>query len=277
MAGAAHLPLPGRSTPTSTRASPPASAIANFTTDGVDVGIRLSSGVHPDLHVEKLSDEWMLPLCSPRLLEGEHAAALAARSAALPPDPDRPAGHGADLGRLARAPSASHGIDTTRGLRLNVADHALDAASEGAGVVLGYKLVASRDIGSRPPGRRRSGRSCRCRAAPTISCAPRARRRGRPSRPSATGCSPRSRTPSPHCGRAAQLRVQSSRRWPRPHYGANAKPAAIGNNSPTTWRPAFAYTAARIAFFVNFTAASQPFLHSSVVGLIARSWPGFDC
>jgi len=39
------------------------------------------------------------------------------------------------------------GIDTRRGLRLNVADHALDAASEGAGVVLGYKLVASHDIG----------------------------------------------------------------------------------------------------------------------------------
>src|SRR5262249_368612 len=39
------------------------------------------------------------------------------------------------------------GIDTRRGLHLNVADHALDAASEGAGVVLGYKLVASHDIG----------------------------------------------------------------------------------------------------------------------------------
>ena len=38
------------------------------------------------------------------------------------------------------------GVDTTRGLRLNVADHALDAASEGTGVVLGYKLVASHDI-----------------------------------------------------------------------------------------------------------------------------------
>ncbi len=38
------------------------------------------------------------------------------------------------------------GIDSTRGLRLNVADHALDAASEGVGVVLAYKIVASRDI-----------------------------------------------------------------------------------------------------------------------------------
>src|SRR5262245_11119549 len=38
------------------------------------------------------------------------------------------------------------GIDTSRGLRLNVADHALDAASEGMGVVLAYKVVAARDI-----------------------------------------------------------------------------------------------------------------------------------
>jgi LysR family glycine cleavage system transcriptional activator len=38
------------------------------------------------------------------------------------------------------------GIDSARGLRLNVADHALDAASEGMGVVLAYKLVAARDI-----------------------------------------------------------------------------------------------------------------------------------
>jgi LysR family glycine cleavage system transcriptional activator len=38
------------------------------------------------------------------------------------------------------------GVDTTHGLRLNVADHALDAASEGMGVVLAYKVVAARDI-----------------------------------------------------------------------------------------------------------------------------------
>ena len=44
---------------------------ANFTSDGVDVGIRLSSGVHPELYVEKLSEEWLLLLCSPRLLDGE--------------------------------------------------------------------------------------------------------------------------------------------------------------------------------------------------------------
>ena len=121
-------------------------AYSNFTTDGVDVGIRLSSGVHPELHVEKLSDEWMLPLCSPRLLEGEHPL----RS---PHDLPRFPLIQIDLPGLVptwddwlRAVGIE-GIDTTRGLRLNVADHALDAASEGTGVVLGYKLVASHDIG----------------------------------------------------------------------------------------------------------------------------------
>jgi len=121
-------------------------AYSNFVTDGVDVGIRLSSGVHPELHVEKLSDEWMLPLCSPRLLEGEHPL----RS---PHDLPRFPLIQIDLPGLVptwddwlRAVGIE-GIDTTRGLRLNVADHALDAASEGTGVVLGYKLVASHDIG----------------------------------------------------------------------------------------------------------------------------------
>jgi LysR family transcriptional regulator, glycine cleavage system transcriptional activator len=119
---------------------------ANFSTDGVDVGIRLSSGTHPDLHVEKLSDEWLLPLCSPRLLEGEQPL----RS---PQDLPRFPLIQIDLPGMVPtwddwlAAVGVTGIDTTRGLRLNVADHALDAASEGAGVVLGYKLVASRDIG----------------------------------------------------------------------------------------------------------------------------------
>ena len=42
------------------------SAYVNFVADGVDVGIRLSSGNHPDLYVERLAEEWLLPLCSPK-------------------------------------------------------------------------------------------------------------------------------------------------------------------------------------------------------------------
>ena len=118
---------------------------ANFTTDDVDVGIRLSSGVHPDLHVEKLSDEWLLPLCSPRLLEGEHPLQS-------PPDLKHFTLIQVDLPGVVptwtdwMSMAGLDGIDSTRGLRLNVADHALDAASEGVGVVLAYKMVAARDI-----------------------------------------------------------------------------------------------------------------------------------
>jgi LysR family glycine cleavage system transcriptional activator len=118
---------------------------ANFATDDIDVGIRLSSGVHPDLYVEKLSDEWLLPLCSPRLLEGEHplrAPHDLARFSLIQVDLPGVVPTWADWFGMARI----EGIDSSRGLRLNVADHALDAASEGVGVVLGYKMVASRDI-----------------------------------------------------------------------------------------------------------------------------------
>lgn len=118
---------------------------ANFTTDGVDAGIRLSAGVHPDLHVEKLSDEWLLPLCSPRLLEGEHPLRSPHDLARFPLIQIDLPGLVPTWGDWLAAVGVT-GIDTARGLRLNIADHALDAASEGAGVVLGYKLVASRDM-----------------------------------------------------------------------------------------------------------------------------------
>jgi LysR family transcriptional regulator, glycine cleavage system transcriptional activator len=119
---------------------------ANFAIDGVDIGIRLTSGVHPDLYVEKLSDEWLLPLCSPRLLEADpplRAPSDLPRFNLIQIDLPGVVPTWEDWMQMA----GIDGIDTRRGLRLNVADHALDAASEGAGVVLGYKVVASRDIG----------------------------------------------------------------------------------------------------------------------------------
>jgi LysR family glycine cleavage system transcriptional activator len=118
---------------------------ANFVSDGVDVGIRLSPGVHPELYVEKLSEEWLLPLCSPRLLTREpplRTPRCLAQFPLIQVDLPGVVPTWADWMRLA----GIEGVDTSRGLRLNVADHALDAASEGVGVVLAYKMVAARDI-----------------------------------------------------------------------------------------------------------------------------------
>lgn len=120
--------------------------LADFGADGVDVAIRMSTGDHPDLHVEKLSDDSMLPVCSPRLVEqGLKSVADLARFPLIHHD----------IPMSMRAPprwadwlnvAGAQGIDATRGLRVNVADHALDAAVAGAGVSLSFKLIASDDV-----------------------------------------------------------------------------------------------------------------------------------
>ena len=119
--------------------------VADFSGDGVDVAIRLSKGDHPDLHVEKLFDDSMLPLCAPRLVE---------QGLRSPADlPRFPLIH-YDIAMSMRAPPlwadwfAIAGVqgDATRGLKVNVADHALDAAVAGAGVSLSFKLISSDDV-----------------------------------------------------------------------------------------------------------------------------------
>ena len=122
--------------------------LADFGSDGVDVAIRMSTGNHPDLHVEKLIEDSMLPVCSPRLVEqGLKSVADLARFPLIHHD----------IPMSMRAPprwadwlavAGAQGIDATRGLRVNVADHALDAAVAGAGVSLSFKLIASDDVHS---------------------------------------------------------------------------------------------------------------------------------
>ena len=175
-------------------------AYANFTTDGVDVGIRLSSGVHPELHVEKLSDEWMLPLCSPRLLEGERPLRSPHDLPRFPliqidlpgmvPTWDdwlRPAGMTASTPRAGCASTSP----TTRWMRRARARAWCWATSWSPRTTSGSGAWSCR-----------SGRSCRCPAAPIISSAPGARSGAPPSRRSATGCLRRSRRRSPSCRRA---------------------------------------------------------------------------
>src|SRR5262249_4340060 len=121
-------------------------AVADFVTDGVDVAIRLSKSVNPDLHAEKLFDDSMLPVCSPKLVE---------QGLKCPADLARfPLIH-YDVPTSMRAPpgwpdwfaiAGLSAIDASRGLHVNVADHALDAAVAGAGVSLSFKLIASDDV-----------------------------------------------------------------------------------------------------------------------------------
>jgi LysR family glycine cleavage system transcriptional activator len=123
--------------------------LVDFTAEGVDVGIRLSKRVAPDLHAEKLFDDAMLPVCSPSLVEqGLRSAADLARFPLI---------H-YDFATSMHAPpvwtdwfplAGLQGADApTRGLRVSAADHALEAAVAGAGVALSHKLIASDDVHS---------------------------------------------------------------------------------------------------------------------------------
>jgi LysR family transcriptional regulator, glycine cleavage system transcriptional activator len=129
-----------------------ASAVpVDFATDDVDVSIRVSLGDHPGLHVERLMEERMLPLCSPRLLEGANALKTPADLSHVPLihiDLPPPFPQGATWSYWLDQAGVT-GIDPDRGLRFNVVDHALDAAIAGAGVVMGHKVIASYDIAAK--------------------------------------------------------------------------------------------------------------------------------
>ncbi|MFI5014723.1 MAG: transcriptional regulator GcvA [Hyphomicrobiales bacterium] len=122
-------------------------AIANFTTDGVDVAVRnlpTDAATDPELVVEKLIDVSFVPVCSPRLIElhGPFRAPDALKDVPLIHD-DSLAGRSGMPGWADWFEAAGvDGIDVGRGLRFNSADHALDATVEGAGVLLAHDVLA---------------------------------------------------------------------------------------------------------------------------------------
>jgi len=51
--------------------------LADFVKNGMDAGIRFGGGTWPRLHAEKLLDEWLVPVCTPMLLQKYGAVAEA--------------------------------------------------------------------------------------------------------------------------------------------------------------------------------------------------------
>jgi LysR family glycine cleavage system transcriptional activator len=124
--------------------------LTDFRSDEVDVSIRFGGGNYSGLHVERLADEHVLPLVSPRLLEqfgGRLEPKDLGRIALLHDDSANfmtNAVNWADWLRRARITD----VDSTRGPRFSHADHALEAALDGAGIVLGRLTLSMRDIAS---------------------------------------------------------------------------------------------------------------------------------
>jgi LysR family transcriptional regulator, glycine cleavage system transcriptional activator len=122
--------------------------LANFSGDGVDVAIRNGRPPFPGLWSRKFLEIETLPIVSPRLIEQYGPLEK-------PEDLARfPIIHDDSLGRMfglptwqdwLRAAGAEH-VDLSRGLHFSSADHAIEAALEGAGVLLGVRSLAMDDV-----------------------------------------------------------------------------------------------------------------------------------
>ena len=122
--------------------------VIDFQRDAFDAAIRLGHGQYPGLEAVKLFDESVTPMCSPRLLEGpdtlqspddlRHHVLLHDDSMAF--DPAAP-----NWDRWLEAAGVRQ-VDTSRGPHFSQPDHALQAAIDGAGVVLGWRYLAADDI-----------------------------------------------------------------------------------------------------------------------------------
>lgn len=122
--------------------------LADFERDGIDAAVRVGRGRYPGLVAHRLFGESVIPMCSPALASG-----------------DPPLRGPADLrhhvllhfdwpGREQVVPDWAvwlrsmgvHGVDPGRGPRFAHADYAIQAAIEGAGVVLGWRSLAQADL-----------------------------------------------------------------------------------------------------------------------------------
>src|SRR5262245_25110964 len=126
---------------------------ANFTTDGVDVAVRnlaLEPRNDPVLLMERLAEVLLVPVCSSQLYEQYGSPRTAEALARMPLI------HDDSLVSRANMPTwpdwfnaaGVSAIDISRGLHFNSPDHALDAASEGAGVLLAHDLLSYDDLRS---------------------------------------------------------------------------------------------------------------------------------
>ncbi|MEO0681758.1 MAG: transcriptional regulator GcvA [Pseudomonadota bacterium] len=122
--------------------------LMDLESEGIDIAIRFGPGGE-GAHAIPLERDWLMPLCTP-----ERAAQLIrpqdlVGQTLLHDDSLKVNDSWRGIARDWRSWFRAAGIDggdTDRGPRFSNADHALDAALDGAGVVLGRLLLAERDL-----------------------------------------------------------------------------------------------------------------------------------
>ncbi len=115
---------------------------------GVDVAIRFGRGQYPGCRVEKLLPVSVVPLCSPKLMQGEHPLREPSdlRNHTLLHDDTAYEGRPDWASWLEMA--GVTGVDRSHGLHFSHSALALDAAAEGQGVALTLLPLAATDLAS---------------------------------------------------------------------------------------------------------------------------------
>lgn len=124
--------------------------VSDLKRGGADIAVRFGTGNYPDLVSDKLFDESAVVVCSPSLVDGRvplrEPADLAGH--VLLHDHSHPEDVTTlDWAQWLRAAGVS-GVDISRGLRFNAAGLAIQAAAEGAGVLLARHSLVADDLAS---------------------------------------------------------------------------------------------------------------------------------
>ena len=116
--------------------------LADFVSDGIDIGIRYGRGQYPGLKAELLMQEDLFPVCSPKLLEGPHPLRTPAdlKHHTLIHDEFQ-----IDWPTWLRS-AGIEGVDSHHGPRFYSSEHAVQAAVLGEGVLLGRSALVADDL-----------------------------------------------------------------------------------------------------------------------------------
>lgn len=124
--------------------------LTDFTTTDTDLAIRYGRGVYDGLRSEKLLEETVLPVCSPRLMDGPDAIRKPedlARHTLLHDESTERDLSCPDWSSWLRGRGVT-GIDAIRGPRFNQSMLVIEAAATGRGVALAKKAIAAADLAS---------------------------------------------------------------------------------------------------------------------------------
>lgn len=123
-------------------------ALADLKRDGVDLAIRLGHGPYPDARAEPLFGEALTPLCSPALIrrKGRLKTPDDLRKYPLLHDSSIPGESEQNSWQRWLNFAGAKNVPHRRGTRFSLAELAMQAAIEGAGVVLGRVVLAEADV-----------------------------------------------------------------------------------------------------------------------------------